>query len=316
MSIKNILVGYDGFERGEGLPRLAVGLAASKGAHLHVVNVVPRMPHYFFKKRQETAKKFHAEMIKHREELLEAVLGPVRERGIEATASVRIGSPAEEIIRGAMKVDADLVVISDEPFHRKNTRGFGVVTMSLLRDCPFPVLAERLAQSATPHDHILAAVDLGPEGAVETSPNGQIMNMARLLSEHDNCHLTVFHAWVLWGELLMRNRNRMPAEEVDALVSGTRDEKQGYLDALIEESKLDAIKYEGKLLKGEARHVLSKVIEENKVDLVVMGTVTRAGLPGFLIGNTAERILNRLSCSVLTVKPEGFVSPVEPASDD
>jgi universal stress protein E len=29
-----------------------------------------------------------------------------------------------------------------------------------------------------------------------------------------------------------------------------------------------------------------------------------------LIGNTAERVLRRLPCSVLTVKPDGFVSPV------
>jgi nucleotide-binding universal stress UspA family protein len=46
------------------------------------------------------------------------------------------------------------------------------------------------------------------------------------------------------------------------------------------------------------------------VDLVVMGTVARAGIPGFFMGNTAESILNQIDCSVLTVKPPGFVSPV------
>jgi len=41
-----------------------------------------------------------------------------------------------------------------------------------------------------------------------------------------------------------------------------------------------------------------------------MGTVARTGLPGLLIGNTAEKILNRVTASVLAVKPEGFVSPL------
>jgi nucleotide-binding universal stress UspA family protein len=41
-----------------------------------------------------------------------------------------------------------------------------------------------------------------------------------------------------------------------------------------------------------------------------MGTVCRTGVTGFLIGNTAEKVLNNVDCSVLTVKPEGFVTPV------
>ena len=41
-----------------------------------------------------------------------------------------------------------------------------------------------------------------------------------------------------------------------------------------------------------------------------MGTVCRTGIAGFFIGNTAESILQQVDCSVLTVKPDGFVSPV------
>ena len=42
----------------------------------------------------------------------------------------------------------------------------------------------------------------------------------------------------------------------------------------------------------------------------VMGTLSRSGVDGLLIGNTAERILRRLECSVLAVKPEGFRTPL------
>ncbi|MGI9383250.1 MAG: universal stress protein, partial [Methyloligellaceae bacterium] len=56
--------------------------------------------------------------------------------------------------------------------------------------------------------------------------------------------------------------------------------------------------------------ILPAVAEKLHADLVVMGTVARAGIEGFLIGNTAESVLARLDCSVLAVKPPGFATPV------
>ena len=41
-----------------------------------------------------------------------------------------------------------------------------------------------------------------------------------------------------------------------------------------------------------------------------MGTLCRTGIAGFFIGNTAETVLADVHCSVLTVKPQGFVTPV------
>ena len=41
-----------------------------------------------------------------------------------------------------------------------------------------------------------------------------------------------------------------------------------------------------------------------------MGTVARSGIPGFLIGNTAEDIVQKLTCSLVALKPNDFVSPV------
>ena len=46
-----------------------------------------------------------------------------------------------------------------------------------------------------------------------------------------------------------------------------------------------------------------------------MGTVGRTGIPGVIIGNTAEAILNRVTCSVLAVKPPDFETPVTLESD-
>ena len=46
-----------------------------------------------------------------------------------------------------------------------------------------------------------------------------------------------------------------------------------------------------------------------------MGTVARGGIPGLVFGNTAERVLRKLRCSVLTLKPDNFVSSVRVDGD-
>jgi len=50
------------------------------------------------------------------------------------------------------------------------------------------------------------------------------------------------------------------------------------------------------------------------VDLISMGTVGRSGIQGLMLGNTAEKLLRTCDCSILTVKPDDFVSPITPAS--
>ena len=42
-----------------------------------------------------------------------------------------------------------------------------------------------------------------------------------------------------------------------------------------------------------------------------MGTVARRGIAGWMMGNTAELILDQVQCSVLAVKPLDFVSPIK-----
>ncbi|ABM21246.1 MAG: universal stress protein [Gammaproteobacteria bacterium] len=53
------------------------------------------------------------------------------------------------------------------------------------------------------------------------------------------------------------------------------------------------------------------MVENYDIDLIVMGTVGRVGIPGLIIGNTAESILEQAKCSVLAIKPEGFKTPIE-----
>ena len=65
-----------------------------------------------------------------------------------------------------------------------------------------------------------------------------------------------------------------------------------------------------KIVAGQSDGIIVDAIEEHDVDLFVMGTISRGGIPGFLIGNSAERLFPQITCSVLAIKPDDFVSPV------
>ncbi|MFS1162379.1 universal stress protein [Aeromonas salmonicida] len=63
-------------------------------------------------------------------------------------------------------------------------------------------------------------------------------------------------------------------------------------------------------MRGQAEHVIPQYVADHQIDILVMGTVARTGISGFFIGNTAENVVQKLECSLLALKPNGFVSPV------
>ena len=73
---------------------------------------------------------------------------------------------------------------------------------------------------------------------------------------------------------------------------------------------MEELNYQFDFIEGEAEEIIVDLAEKEKADLIVMGTVGRTDISGFFVGNTSEVILNNIGCSVLAVKPQGFVSPV------
>jgi nucleotide-binding universal stress UspA family protein len=109
----------------------------------------------------------------------------------------------------------------------------------------------------------------------------------------------------------------MSTAEVDEMVEEKERQRGDWLTELVQQScaalgreASDYLKPELHLVKGDARNVVPECATALGAELVAMGTVGRTGIPGFIIGNTAEEILNRIDCSVLAIKPAGFASPV------
>jgi len=194
---------------------------------------------------------------------------------------------------------------------------FGSTDMHLMRKCPCPVWIIKSTEHEK-HRRIMAAVDQDPEDTVKDVLNRQILEMSTSLAVAEFSELHIVHAWSFYGESHFRSP-RIPISEVevDAMVAEEASERRRWLRNLVKtygaKANHGAVDYVGPqlhVIKGDAKHVVPEAAHNLDVDLIIMGTVARAGVPGFFMGNTAESILNQIDCSVLTIKPPGFVSPV------
>ncbi len=56
------------------------------------------------------------------------------------------------------------------------------------------------------------------------------------------------------------------------------------------------------VLKGVPYEEINKFASDEKIDVIVMGTYGRVGFERFLFGSTAERVVRRAPCPVMTVR--------------
>jgi nucleotide-binding universal stress UspA family protein len=85
----------------------------------------------------------------------------------------------------------------------------------------------------------------------------------------------------------------------DAIRWATEQVESNYLNKM-ESGQDTAIR----VLSGHPASEILNFIELEGVDLVVMGTHGLTGLAHFFLGSTAEKVVRRASCSVLTVHPQ------------
>ena len=234
---------------------------------------------------------------------------------------VRLGRPFREIIADAIDGDRDLVVKMAEPFDGARRYLFTSTDQHLIRKCPCPVWLA-MPGSSHPPAAILAAVDLDDEDgegpAAQDALNREIVETAMRVAAVCGAVLHVTHVWEAPAEDLVRRWSN-DAGDARRYTAAIEDRRRRALDALIaavraELTELAGVRIVPHLARGHPRAVIPAHVEAMGIDLLVIGTLARAGVPGLIIGNTAEDVLNAVDCSVLTVKPPGYVSPLAAAA--
>jgi nucleotide-binding universal stress UspA family protein len=83
-----------------------------------------------------------------------------------------------------------------------------------------------------------------------------------------------------------------------------RTQAQSELDALLEDVRgaHGSVSIQGALTGGRVEKEVVRIADEEKYDLVVMGTHGRSGLNHFLLGSVAEQVLRKAPCPVMVVR--------------
>lgn len=237
---------------------------------------------------------------------LEEMAAPLEARGLAVRIFLATGSAFVEIIRRTIEKEHDLVVKTAEG-ERSHFGLLGTTALHLMRKCPAPVWAVKPSEPKL--NRILAAVDPDPQNPNALDLNARILQLAASLAQTRESELQIVHAWWLFSEAALRGpRIGLPPDEVENLLAGTRAAAQGALDNLMAEVDLGDVPYQADIVQGLPVDVLTSLSEES--DVLVMGTISRSGIEGVLIGNTAESVLRRIDCSALVVKPSGFETPL------
>jgi nucleotide-binding universal stress UspA family protein len=299
LPLSSILVDVEALAGDQPALAQAGALARTCRARLTIVDVLPAVP---ASARAFVTPALEQEIVEHRTDRLRA-LAAASDGGPDTRTALLRGRPATALIEEVKAGGHGLLVRSHDRDLARPRRPYGAVDMELLRSCPCPVwLLGRRAEGHRPW-RVAAAIQPSPE-ASDPQLTATILDWALLLRDVAGAEVTLLHAWAAYGAAVLRSR--LPAQEFADYIEAARRTADDAMRAFTgaHAGRLAGVNVQ--LIEGEPDVAISEYVDAHGIDLVVIGTVARSGIPGLVMGNTAERVLQRLRGSVLAVKPPGF----------
>lgn len=227
---------------------------------------------------------------------LQKLVDQAAERGVKAKSVVSLGKSWMKLIQHVVDDNHDLVVVGTRTAGPVERVLFGSTAMKLLRYCPCPVWVTKPVEDDGVRT-VLVAHDF-------TEIGRHALDLGASLAELWKGELIALHGLELM-EYMGLPVAPMADSELDMRLEAARNR------IATEAAALDAkVEAEIEVVTGSPEQAILKTIADRGVDVIVMGTMARTGISGLLIGNTAERLLPRLQCSVVAIKPDDFECPV------
>lgn len=238
---------------------------------------------------------------------------------------VTVGQPLIDIVSYAVNHDIDLVIKrAEESFLDKL---FGSLDMRLFRKCPCPVWIIN-HKPRSQYKNVVAALDLNyhypqHEVSVRRELNRDILRHASQIALLEFAQLHIVHVFDAVPENIARDGFiSVDNDQMETDLAKIHAERETELDKLLQElgSELDdnVLEYlnpQKHIIHGYPRREIAATTTSLDTDVIVMGTVARLGVPGFIMGGTAEETIHQLKCAVVGVKPRGFETPISVKKD-
>ncbi len=217
-----------------------------------------------------------------------------------ASASIRIAEdyPWLALCRAAIDDGAELVLAGERSVADRGRRQIGSTAVKLLRKCPAPVWLVNPEHDLN-HRHVLACTDFSPV-------TDDLLSASAWLAAQSSGELHMLHAWNLtWAE--QRAAADLSEEDYAARVDEARTRALASLERQADGLDVDPTLH---LERGDPHVQILEKVEQERPDVLVMGSLSRGGRPGFDVGTIAERVLPQAEESILCFKPKDFVCPV------
>jgi nucleotide-binding universal stress UspA family protein len=298
----------------------AINLAKTNQSDLTLLKILPDMPSSLSSTLNYTdEKELHNKVLAQETAKLQTLISSI-DADLNANIELRVGKKYIETIRAVQANNYDLVIKEVDTVDWLE-RLFGSEDMHLLRKRPCPVWLMKKDEKPE-YKNIMVAIDFDDELEVDKNTDNAALNKVLLelslsLSLSNFTTLHVVNAYDVPQAGFVSLWVDQPEAVEKELFQAEYRKRQHKMNTLMEELKhaigdesFEYLSPRTHLVQGPPSRELPKLADRIEADLVVMGTVARTGIAGVLIGNTAENVLSQLHCSVLTIKPKDFVSPV------
>jgi nucleotide-binding universal stress UspA family protein len=291
-----IVIAVDGSDEAMRAARRGLQLAQAFGTTVTVLSVVEQRA---LRLTATSAEK--AQLRERGETALTAVEGLASEFGQTVTTKLLEGKPAVRISEFADEQNADLIVVGRRGLTGLGRRLLGGVTERVLNRSDVPVLVfsggDEEGEMEAAYSRVLVTTD-GSENAEVAIPHGtaiaqrygsdvHVLNVVDIQAAGG-----AFNAGGLEKEFL----ERLDARGQEAVDSVADEIKESAPDLTLETAVERTTSFEG------AAAGVRQYIEENEVDLVVMGSHGRSNLKRQLLGSVASTVLRTVDVPVLVVK--------------
>lgn len=204
------------------------------------------------------------------------------------------GAAFLEIIRRARALEADLIVVGAHGRAYLRDLLLGTTAERVIRKGDRPVLAVK-KPCEQEYRRVLAAVDFSPTSK-------EAVRLAARLAPR--APIELFHAFELGYEGRIVDGG-MSSDELEDLLRKYEQWARDRLGEFARDCGLEAGTTRVIVRHGYPGTTIARAVEEQRADLVCIGTRGLSGMRYVLLGSVAEHVLREVSCDVLVVHPQG-----------
>ncbi|MGX9416122.1 universal stress protein UspE [Vibrio sp. WJH972] len=248
-------------------------------------------------------------VIKQRRLWLEKLAQPYLMENVELEVKVVWHHrPYEAILSELFSGGHDLLIKGTRKHAMLESVIFTPTDWHLLRKCPAPVLLAKHSQGPA-NANIIASIHVGGESDAHSTLNDKIVERVLNVSERFNAKPYLVTAY---PRTPMTISIELPEFDPSAYNDAVKAHYTKSMEELRQQNDID--KEHVIVEEGLPEEVIPEIVETLDAAMVILGTTGRSGLSAVFIGNTAEHVIDKINCDILALKPEGYISPLDPAN--